>query len=126
VYDRLQKISNEIQNYSGAFLGAKVISVQQTGENIPSGTTRLSKLPASVKLLETVGEGAVVSLLENKGKSFLVLVNRDFKNELKLVIYTDEKVKKVMKDGTLINAAEFAAVTEIEPGDAAIYLLNEN
>ncbi len=126
VYDRLQKISNEIQNYSGVFLGAKVISVQQTGENIPSGTTRLSKLPASVKLLETVGEGAVVSLLENKGKSFLVLVNRDFKNALKLVIYTDEKVKKVMKDGTLINAAEFAAVTEIEPGDAAIYLLNEN
>lgn len=126
VYDRLQKISNEIQNYSGVFLGAKVISVQQTGENIPSGTTCLSKLPASVKLLETVGEGAVVSLLENKGKSFLVLVNRDFKNALKLVIYTDEKVKKVMKDGTLINAAEFAAVTEIEPGDAAIYLLNEN
>ena len=126
VYDRLQKISNEIQNYSGVFLGAKVISVQQTGENIPSGTTRLSKLPASVKLLETVGEGTVVSLLENKGKSFLVLVNRDFKNALKLVIYTDEKVKKVMKDGTLINAAEFAAVTEIEPGDAAIYLLNEN
>ncbi len=126
IYDRLQKISNEIQNYSGVFLGAKVISVQQTGENIPSGTTRLSKLPASVKLLETVGEGAVVSLLENKGKSFLVLVNRDFKNALKLVIYTDEKVKKVMKDGTLINAAEFAAVTEIEPGDAAIYLLNEN
>lgn len=126
VYDRLQKISNEIQNYSGAFLGAKVISVQQTGENIPSGTTRLSKLPASVKLLETIGEGAVVSLLENKGKSSLVLVNRDFKNALKLVIYTDEKVKKVMKDGTLINAAEFAAVTEIEPGDAAIYLLNEN
>lgn len=39
---------------------------------------------------------AVVSLLENKGKSFLV------------------------------PAGEFAAVTEIEPGDAAIYLLNEN
>ena len=126
IYDRLQKISNEIQNYSGVFLGAKVISVQQTGENIPSGTTRLTKLPAQVKLLETVGEGAVVSVLENNGKSFMVIVNRDFKNPLKLVIYTDEKVKKVMKDGTLINAAEFAAVTEIETSDAVIYLLNEN
>ena len=86
----------------------------------------MTKLPAQVKLLETVGEGAVVSVLENNGKSFMVIVNRDFKNPLKLLIYTDEKVKKVMKDGTLINAAEFAAVTEIEPGDAAIYLLNEN
>lgn len=124
VYDRLQKISNEIQHYSGVFLGAKVVSVQHTGEIIPSGTTRFSKLPAQVKLLETVGEGAVVSVLENNGKSFMVIVNRDFKKPLKLAIYTDETVKKVMKDGTLIPAGEFAAITEIESGDAAIYMLS--
>ena len=92
VYDRLQKISNEIQNYSGVFLGAKVVSVQQTGLNIPDGTTRLTQLPEPIKLLETIGEGAVVSVLENNGNSFLVIVNRDFKNAIKLVIYTDETV----------------------------------
>jgi hypothetical protein len=124
VYDRLQKISNEIQNYSGVFMGAKVVSVEQTGLNIPSETTRLKQLPASIKLLETVGEGAVVSVLENNGNSFMVIVNRDFKNTMKLVIYTDETVKKVMKDGSLIPATEFAAVTEVEPGDAAIYMFN--
>jgi len=124
VYDRLQKISNEIQNYSGVFMGAKVVSVEQTGLNIPSETTRLKQLPVSIKLLETVGDGAVVSVLENNGNSFLVIVNRDFKNTMKLVIYTDETVKKVMKDGSLIPATEFAAVTEVEPGDAAIYMFN--
>jgi hypothetical protein len=124
VYDRLQKISNEIQNYSGVFLGAKVVSVEQTGLNIPSATTRLKQLPASIKLLETVGVGAVVSVLENNENSFMVIVNRDFKNTMKLVIYTDETVKKVMKDGSLIPATEFAAVTEVEPGDAAIYMFN--
>jgi hypothetical protein len=124
VYDRLQKISNEIQNYSGVFLGAKVVSVEQTGLNIPAGTTRLTQLPAPIKLLETLGEGAVVSVLENNGNSFMVIVNRDFKNTMKLVIYTDETVKKVMKDGSLIPATEFAAVTEVEPGDAAIYMFN--
>ena len=122
VYDRLQKISNEIQNYSGVFLGAKVVSVEQTGLNIPAGTTRLTKLPASIKLLETVGEGAVVSVLENNGNSFMVIVNRDFKNAMKLVIYTDETVKKVMKDGSFVPANDFAAATEIDPGDAAIYM----
>jgi len=71
-----------------------------------------------------VGDGAVVSVLENNGNSFLVIVNRDFKNTMKLVIYTDETVKKVMKDGSLIPATEFAAVTEVEPGDAAIYMFN--
>jgi len=124
VYDRLQKISKEIQNYSGIFLGAKVISVEQTGLNIPGGTKRLSKLPAQVKLLETVGEGSVISVLENNGNSFLMVVNRDFKNPMKLVIYTEETVKKVMKDGSLIPANEFAAVTEVEPGDAAVYMLS--
>jgi len=122
VYDRLQKISNEIQNYSGVFLGAKVVSVGQTGLNIPDGTTRLTQLPAPIKLLETIGEGAVVSLLENDGNSFLVIVNRDFKNAMKLVIYTDESVKKLLKDGSLVPATDFAVATEIEPGDAAIYM----
>ncbi len=123
VFDRLQKVSNEIQNYAGVFLGAKVISVGQTGLNIPAGTKRLSKLPAPIKLLETLGEGAVVSVLGNNGNSFLVIVNRDFKNTMKLVIYTDETVKKVMKDGTMIPANEYTAATEIEPGDLAVYLL---
>jgi len=122
VYDRLQKVSNEIQHLSGVFLGAKVISVSQTGLNIPNETTRLSQLPAPVKLLETVGEGAVVSVLENGGNTFLVIVNRDFKNSMKLIIYTDDTVKKVLKDGTIIPANEYANATEVEPGDMTIYM----
>jgi hypothetical protein len=124
VFDRLQKISKEIQIYSGIFLGAKVISVEQTGLNIPGGTKRLAKLPSQVKLLETVGEGALVSVLENNGNSFLIIVNRDFKNPMKLIIYTDDSVKKVMKDGSLIPSNEFAAVTEVEAGDVAIYMIS--
>jgi len=122
VYDRLQKVSNEIQHLSGVFLGAKVISVSQTGLNIPNETTRLSQLPAPIKLLETVGEGAVVSVLENGGNTFLVIVNRDFKNSMKLIIYTDDTVKRVLKDGTIIPANEYANATEVEPGDMTVYM----
>jgi len=122
VYDRLQKVSNEIQHLSGVFLGAKVISVSQTGLNIPNETTRLSQLPAPVKLLETVGEGAVVSVLKNGGNTFLVIVNRDFKNSMKLIIYTDDTVKRVLKDGTIIPANEYANATEVEPGDMTVYM----
>ncbi|MDP2334855.1 MAG: hypothetical protein Q8N05_00095 [Bacteroidota bacterium] len=122
VFDRLQKVSAEIQNFSGVFLGAKVISVSQTGLNIPNETKRLSQLPAPVKLLETVGEGAVVSVLENGKNRFLVIVNRDYKNPMKLILSTDETVKKVLKDGTLIPASEYASASEVEPGDAAVYM----
>ena len=122
VYDRLQKVSNEIQYLSGVFLGAKVISVAHTGLNIPNETMRLWQLPSPVKLLETVGEGAVVSVLENGVNTFLIVVNRDFKNAMKLIINTDETVKKVLKDGTVIPANEYANATEVEPGDIAIYM----
>ena len=121
VYDRLQKISNEIQQLSGVFLGAKVVSVAHTGLDIPNQTNRLSQFPAPVRLLETIGEGAVVSVLENGKNTFLVIVNRDFKNPMKLIIATDESVKKVLKDGTLIPASDFANATEVEPGDVAVY-----
>lgn len=121
VFDRLQTVSKEMQHLSGVFLGAKVLSVSQTGLNIPNETTRLSKLPAPVQLLETVGEGAVVSVLENGNNTFLVIVNRDFKHTMKLIIATDTTVKKVLKDGTLIPASDYANATEVEPGDVAIY-----
>ena len=121
VFDRLQKVSNEIQQLSGVFLGAKVVSVAHTGANIPNETKRLSELPAPIKLLETVGEGAVVSVLENGKNTFVVIVNRDFKNPMKLIISTDDSVKKVLKDGSLIPATEYANATEVEPGDVAIY-----
>ena len=121
VFDRLQKVSHEIQNLSGVFMGAKLISVAQTGSIIPNETKRQGKLPEPIKLLETVGEGAVVSVLENGKNRFLVIVNRDYKNPMKLIISTDETVKKVLKDGTLIPNSEYTSTTEVEPGDAAIY-----
>jgi hypothetical protein len=122
VYDRLQKVSSEIQSLSGVFMGAKVVSIGHTGLDIPRGTKRLSKLPAPVRLLETVGEGAVVSLLEKGENSFLVIVNRDFKQNMKLVLEVDNTVRKVQKDGTLIPASEYTNASEIDPGDVAIYM----
>ena len=122
VYDRLQQVNKEIQNLSGVFLGARLISVAHTGLDIPNKTMRLAQLPAPVKLLETVGEGAVVSLLENGKNTFIVIVNRDFKNTMKLIMYTDDSVKKILKDGTMIPANEYASAMEVEPGDVAIYM----
>jgi len=41
---------------------------------------------------------------------------------MKLIIYTDDSVKKVLKDGTLIPANEYASATEVEPGDMSVYM----
>ena len=122
VFDRVQQVSREIQNLSGVFLGARVISVAHTGIDIPAHTRRLYELPPEIHLLETFGQGAIVSILENGENTFLVVVNRDFKNPMKLILSTGENVKKVLKDGSLVPASDYANVTETEPGDVQIFM----
>jgi len=127
VYDRVKMMSEEIKNLSGVFLGSKVVWVRHTGKGmIPPGTIRLTNLPDAIKVLDTNGAPALVSLLEKDGNYFLVVVNKDFLNSINLTIYGDDSVKKVLKDGTMVKANEYENSTELDPGDAAIYVFPKN
>jgi hypothetical protein len=120
VYDRIREVNKEIEELSPVFLGAKVISIAHTG-NIPQGTRPLVELPKQIKVLRTEGNGAVVSHLQNGDSSYLVIVNRDFKDPMTLYIECDTSVKKVRKDGTSVPANAYQPKTEVDPGDIAIY-----
>jgi hypothetical protein len=121
VYDRISLINKEIKNLSWVFLNSQVVSVTHTGATIPLGTKRFVKPPAPVKVLETTGMGAVVSELKNGKNSFLVIVNRDFLNPMKLTLYCDPAVKRVLKDGSTVPANDYKNTMEIDAGDAVIY-----
>ena len=122
VYDRVKQVSQEIKNLSPVFLGSKTVWVRHTGKGrIPEGTVRLTKLPDAVKVLETNGAPAIVSLLEKGDQYFLVVVNKDFNNSINLVFYGDDTVKKVLKDGTVVPASAYENSFELDAGDAAIY-----
>ncbi len=123
VYDRVQQMSREIQNLSGVFLGAKVVSVRHTGlGKIPVGTIRLTRLPDPIKVLDTNHAPALVSVLEKGGHSFLVIVNTDQLNPMNLTVYGDDTVKKVLKNGSLVPASAYESNMEVDPGDVAIYM----
>lgn len=122
VYDRIKAVNNEIQNLAGVFVGAKVISVKHTGVVIPKGTSQLSSLPSAIKVFETEGNGAVVSILENGANTFFMVVNRDLNKNLPIIIQGDESLKKVLKDGSIVKASAYSNTTEIEPGDVVIYM----
>ena len=126
VYDKIKLMNSEIQNLSPVFLGAKLVSVAHTGKNIPVGTKRLLELPKPIKVLETEGLGAVVSVLEKGSDSFLVVVNRDMVKTMKLTIKGDSSVDKVLKDGSLVPAGTYMSTIVIEPGDVAIYRWPKN
>jgi hypothetical protein len=120
VYDRIRQLNKEIEGLSDVFLGAKVISVSHTGIT-PQGASPLTELPEPVKSLKTEGTGAVVSILENGTSSYLVIVNRDFRNSMTLYIECENNVKKILKDGASVPANDYQAKMEIDPGDIAIY-----
>ena len=124
VYDRVKQVSEEIKNLSGVFGGSKLVWVRHTGKGmIPSGTIRLTSLPDAVKVLETNGAPALVSLLEKGENYFLIIVNKDFQNSMNLVFYGDDSVKKILKDGSIVPASIYENSMEIDPGDAAIYMI---
>jgi hypothetical protein len=122
VYDRIKDVNKEIQDLAGVFAGSKVVSVKHTGIVIPRGTTRLNTLPWAIKVFETEGSGALVSILEKGDKSFFVVINRDLKESLSIVIYGDESLSRVLKDGSIVKADKYSNTIEIEPGDIAVYM----
>ena len=79
-------------------------------------------LPSAIKVFEAEG-GAVVSQLENGVNTFFVVINRDLNTSLPITILGDKSLKRVLKDGTVVLASAYAATTEIEPGDVAIYMV---
>jgi hypothetical protein len=121
VFDRIKVVNKEIKDLSGVFMGARVISVGHTGNPIPAGTKRLAALPTPVRNFQTEGAGAVVSVMENGGKSYLVVVNRDFNNTMKLTIACDPMVKRILKDGSAVPANAYTPTIVVDPGDVAIY-----
>lgn len=121
-YDLVRQVNGEIKALSGVFAGAKVKWVRHTGKTIPRGTQRLTKLPEPVDVLETEGLGAVISLLENDGHTFLVIVNRDYQQPMRLIFSADPSVKRILKDGSIVSAGDYTPAMNVDPGDVAIYM----
>lgn len=121
VYNRIKMVNQEIHSLSGVFLGSKLISVWHTGEQIPDGTRSIDELPNQIKSLETVDGRALVSVLKKEGRRFLIIVNRDFLESMTFTIKTEDTVKRVLKDATIIPVNNASEKVEIDPGDIAIF-----
>lgn len=121
VYDRIKAVNREIQEISAVFVGSKVVSVNHTGTVIPRGTERLTVLPWAVKIFEAEGEGALVSTLVKGNQTFFVIINRDLNRSMPFILSGDPSLKKVLKDGTIVDASAYAGASELEPGDMAVY-----
>ncbi len=123
VYDRIAEINHEVQSLSKVFLGAKVIKLRHTGENIPMGTTALtaSDLPKQILKVEADGEGVLVSHLKNGNRQYLMIVNRNIYQPQRVTVETAEGVMRIMPDGRELTAKTYSPSLYVEAGDMLLF-----
>ncbi|MCM1177367.1 MAG: hypothetical protein NC308_05095 [Clostridium sp.] len=120
-YDAIRQVNSEIKAYSPVFLGCDVKGVWHTGETIPEGTLRLQgMLDSKVLGVEMTGDGAVVSMIENSGRKYIAVQNRDCVNSAVLSISFKGKARRILPDGT-VRFRE--GDIPLAPGDMAIFQL---
>lgn len=124
VFERIKQVNAEIQNLAGVFAGSKVVAVHHSGTVIPRGTTRLTLLPDTIKVFETEGDGALVSTLENGTNTFFVIVNRNLEKSMQFILFGDDSLRKILKDGTIVSAANYSSKNVLDPGDIAVYMFS--
>jgi hypothetical protein len=121
VYEMIRTVNREIQNLSNVFLSAKVISIGHTGKDIPAGTQRLTEPPKGIKKIRTKGDGAIVSLIENNKQQYAIIVNRDFKQPMKLYIKGDRTLERVFEDINKAKPKRKSFTLLVAPGDIAVF-----
>ena len=122
-YDRIREINHELQARAFVFVRSRVVAVNHLGETIPDGTKRLENLPPKVKKLDTYGKGAIVSQLEKQGRRYLAIVNRSLSEEMNLTITFEPGVKRILKDGSIVDASKYMDTLWLTPGECEIFEL---
>ena len=127
VYDIVREVNAELQKRNFVFMHSQVLWTRHTGATLPTGTTRLetTDFPAFLKKLDTHGKDAVVSLLEKNGTSYLVIVNGSFTEPLSLTTEFAPGVTRIRKDGTSVDADEYADTLTVPPGECEVFAWNK-
>ena len=115
----MKTLNKEIQSLSKIFLGADVTDVWHTGANLPYGTKGLTTLPEGISALSTSDNGAVVSKVVKDGKTYIAVVNKDYKADMTLDIAFTGEAWRIDKEGykTAAKSGSFS----VAPGDIIMF-----
>ena len=115
----VRNVNREVRCLSDVFLGSEVVSVTQTGAEIPDGTKRNHNLPRPFLGIESFGRGVTVSHLKKGNAQFLLLVNRDVENSQRIRLSRAREVIRRYGDGT--SKRDFDPYLTLEPGGYALF-----
>lgn len=115
----VQQNNYQIQSLSNVFLGAKLIDVWHTGKKIPKGTKRLEAPPYPFKHISSEEKGVLISLLENNGNRYLVIVNHDILNPQKVSFSASSKITRIRYNNQRRVPSDYSF--SLTPGGYAIF-----
>ncbi|MCY0977106.1 hypothetical protein PGH12_08100 [Chryseobacterium wangxinyae] len=122
-YEIVKKVNQQIQRLAWVFLDSKSDAIFHTGTTVPKGTVKLTTIPKEFKYFSTNGKNALVSLMSNGKKKFIIIQNTSLienfsfeyqlKKEMKIVDNSSGKTKNV--------AMSKKNKSTILPGDILIF-----
>jgi hypothetical protein len=118
VYNPAKQVNKELQVLARYFYGADVTNVWHTGGDIPAGTVELTEMPESVTKIVTGGP-AIVSRIENNGRTYIAIVNKNCRQRMSLSIAFDKTVEKYDHSGYKTTVSE--SDTTLEAGDIIVF-----
>lgn len=124
VYPKVQQVNAELRGMEPIFLNADIKYVWHIGDNIPSGTKKMTKAPDGITKLETDDGNAVVSYFVNNDKEYVAIVNCNPNGGMNLSIEFDSKVKAEKVDKTAKTSPVTSDNVRIPAGDILIYSWN--
>lgn len=81
-----QKVNGEIKKFNHIFYKCRVKDVRHTGKKIFKGTKKLSGSYGPLKMVRSGDDGVVVSLINNNGKEYVMIMNHSVTNNQNISI----------------------------------------
>lgn len=120
-YELVREMNQEIQQRAFVWAGCNVEGVYHLGDSIPLDTKPLTALPAHFRMLQNEKGHGLVSLIHNGNRHYVMLVNTSPTEPWHVNVETDENVKLVRRDGSIVQNILYTPLRIISPGDCLIF-----
>ncbi|MCU7615069.1 hypothetical protein N0B16_11525 [Chryseobacterium sp. GMJ5] len=126
-YNVVKTVNQQIQRLAWIFAGAKSEEIYHTGNEIPRGTKKLNSIPKGFKFFSTFGKNALVSLMSNGNKRFVIIQNKSLDENLDFKYQLQFSMKKVNNNtGKLLAVSTLKKYNDtILPGDILIFTYDQ-
>lgn len=120
-YTLVQSLNKELKSVVTLFYGAEIKDIGHLVK-IPTGAKRLDATPVNIgKIVAKGGEGALISTFENQGRTYMAVVNKDYKSSMTLTITT--KSTSVVEITKSLQTAKMKQRYTVAAGDIVIFRL---